>query len=592
MNVESVADLCSLDTRLAKLGRGVGAMRLRIGEGLSKLESLGGIHALGYPTLESYAREALGRSGRWGGDARALARRLQTLPALRAALLSGALTTSMVELVVRVATPEDDAAWVARAKHLTVRQMRVHLEQDRLMDLEDDASVPRSTITVQVTRVEALAFERTRAIVEAVGATRGPGGIGAVEAMLAEGLGELLARDPDIDLPSTIGGACESADEACRVAERAELALLRERCEAAAESAVPPEEVDPVALEEVAAIGSDGSDDGADGDDVAAVDRALRRAADELARRDVELASLAARAHERELWRVLRFASFDHYCRERIGLSPSSVTTRVALAGRLAQLPEVAHALVSGRIGYESATIVARVASPTTVYAWIERAAERTVKHLREEVDAVQLVARVEQQDLRRPGVGLLPPDAETLEAAQSVERAALSIVTGRLDDLLGGPQMSGTALEADEIDLPTTTLRLSVSDEVASFWRGVEGVHRFACDGQESFVTFLVRSVATSWGGAIEADVAYANIYERDRWRCTSPICRSRNVTPHHLVFRSHGGGEQPGNLVSLCEACHLDLVHLGRMRVTGDAGTGLQWHADGWGVAGRVLG
>jgi len=207
------------------------------------------------------------------------------------------------------------------------------------------------------------------------------------------------------------------------------------------------------------------------------------------------------------------------------------------------------------------------------------------------------LVARVEQQDLRRPGLGLLPPDVETLEAARSVERAALAIVTGRLDDQLGGKmggqmsgQMSGTALEAADINLPTTTLRVSVSDEVARFWRGVEGVHRYVCDGDESFVTFLIRSVAASWGGAIEADVAYANIYQRDRWRCASPICRSTNVTPHHIVFRSHGGGEEAGNLVSVCEKCHLDLVHLGRIHVSGDAERGLLWATRGWGVENRA--
>ncbi len=595
MNREDVADLWSLDARLAALGRGVGAMRLRIGEGLSKLESLGGIHALGFPTLESYAREALGRSGRWGGDARALARRLQVLPALRAALISGTLTTSMVELVVRVATPEDDADWVARGAQMTIRQMRVHLKQDRLIELEEDTPPARATISVRVSRVEALAFERARAMVEAVGATRGPGGIGAVEAMLAEGLGVLLARDPDIDLPATIGGAYESEGEALR---RAELALLHEQCESAAESAVPPEAVDvidAVLLGEVADGLSEELPDGlADGlpddlaDDVAGVDRALRRAAEALARRDVELAQLAARAHESELWRVLRFASFDHYCRERIGLSPSSVTTRIALAGRLARLPDVAHALVNGRIGYESATIVARVASPQTVQAWVERAAERTVKHLREEVDAVELVARLEQRDLRRPSPELFPPDAQTLDDAQAVERAALAIFAGRLSESLCADeqpaQLSGTALEAVAIDLPMTTLRLSVSDEVERFWRGVEGVYHYALDAGETFVAFLVRAVAASWGGAVDGGVAYSTIYERDRWRCASPICRSRNVTPHHVVFRSHGGGEQPGNLVSLCEACHLDLVHMDRMNVAGDAGSDLHWHAEGW--------
>src|SRR5262245_33439236 len=101
--------ITGIDERLATLGRGLGAMRLRIGEGLLRLEAVDGVRSLGFPSLEAYAREALGRSGRWGADVRALARRLSTLPRLRSALSDGALSCSMVELVARVATVENDA---------------------------------------------------------------------------------------------------------------------------------------------------------------------------------------------------------------------------------------------------------------------------------------------------------------------------------------------------------------------------------------------------------------------------------------------------------------------------------------------------
>ncbi len=424
--VKDVADLWRIDVRLAQLGRGVGAMRLRIGEALCKLDARGGIQALGFPTLESYAREALGRSGRWGGDARVLARRLAGLPALRAALGSGTLTASMVELVARVATPEDEVAWVARARSMTVRAMRVLIRAERLAVLAEDDDRPalRSTITVTVDRIEAWAFERARAMVEAVGAARGDD---AIEAMLAEGLGEILARDADVDLPSGICGdaGVDEVDSIGARAERAELALLRERGEAAAEAAVPPD-VD------VVEMAADEVDDGAPGDDVAElteVDRRLRAVARELARRDVELAQLARLALDLELWRVLRFSSFDHYCRERIGLSPSSVATRIALARRMVALPEVEDALTTGSVGYEAATLVARVAGPITVGAWLERAAARTVKHLREEVDAVELVARVEGREVRREG----PPDAELLANVYAVERAANGVVMGQV---------------------------------------------------------------------------------------------------------------------------------------------------------------
>jgi hypothetical protein len=37
--------------------------------------------------------------------------------------------------------------------------------------------------------------------------------------------------------------------------------------------------------------------------------------------------------------------------------------------------------------------------------------------------------------------------------------------------------------------------------------------------------------------------------------------------VTPHHLQFRSRGGGDEDENLASLCVWCHLHGVHEGRI-------------------------
>jgi len=54
--------------------------------------------------------------------------------------------------------------------------------------------------------------------------------------------------------------------------------------------------------------------------------------------------------------------------------------------------------------------------------------------------------------------------------------------------------------------------------------------------------------------------------------------------VTPHHVKFRSRGGGEERANLISLCERCHLDLVHSGWLLVSGAAPDGLAWEALGW--------
>jgi hypothetical protein len=59
-----------------------------------------------------------------------------------------------------------------------------------------------------------------------------------------------------------------------------------------------------------------------------------------------------------------------------------------------------------------------------------------------------------------------------------------------------------------------------------------------------------------------------YFGVYRRDAFRCTSPVCTRRDVTPHHLKFRSHGGGDDAENVASLCVWCHLHGVHEGRIR------------------------
>jgi len=339
------------DDRIAALGRGLGALRLALGEGLLR-PSTGDIHDFGFPTFESYVREALGRTGRWGADVRGLARRLRDLPHLGAALASGRLSLSVVELVARLATPDDEAEWVDRvtARGVNVRQLRAELK-DKKLEVHDDALAPRVSIAISVDRVDAWArspgfailakaFEQARIMVEAVGARRGDE---TIEAMLAEGLGALLASHPDIDLPATLGGALDVAGAEAR-AFRLALQALRERAEAAVEAMRPNDDVAPPAV--LVVTWPDADDPTA----AVAIDEQLRSLAATLAMRDIELGELACAIVDHEAWRTFGYASFDHYCRERIGLAPSSVATRVALTHRFGNVPEVRTALAAGRI--------------------------------------------------------------------------------------------------------------------------------------------------------------------------------------------------------------------------------------------------
>ena len=67
--------------------------------------------------------------------------------------------------------------------------------------------------------------------------------------------------------------------------------------------------------------------------------------------------------------------------------------------------------------------------------------------------------------------------------------------------------------------------------------------------------------------------------LHDRDRHRCDSPVCKSRSATNHHVRYRAHGGGDEPENQITLCEFCHLDGEHGGRLRVRGTASKPEWW-------------
>ncbi len=59
------------------------------------------------------------------------------------------------------------------------------------------------------------------------------------------------------------------------------------------------------------------------------------------------------------------------------------------------------------------------------------------------------------------------------------------------------------------------------------------------------------------------------------------STTARPRRVGCPVPAGDPRGGGDEPSNLVSLCDKCHLSLVHGGHLTVTGQAPHALDWSA-----------
>jgi hypothetical protein len=573
----------ALDLALSRVALGVGVLQLAMAEGLEALARCGGHHELGFASIEVYGLERCERSARWVQGSRALARRLAGLPALRRAVIAGEIGVSMAQVIAGVACAKDEEWWLAEAHTRTVQKMRAlvkeraenplsaagppaALEGQISAEEENDA---RATLTVTVDREAGWLFEAARMLSKQMGDRTLEE---TLEALLAEGSSSLWAEmDRDAIVPFD-----ETLDE--RAAQRAwesELSRFREEAEARCERRIGERpRARPDLPTELTWEGS-----------AEHMDAQLRRVAAELVRRDLVLGELAESFWTADGWRRLGYATKSQYARERLGMSLSSVKAKRALARRARALPRLREAVDARELGYEAARLVASVASPETADAWVERARERTVKHLREETDAAQMLGRV--------GVdtAMTPPSEATMGKLGALERRIVSGATLQSDERRISADDDGaavgTTLQSDERQISAggdlrargrVTLKFRVSDGTQRHYRWLERLYLRHGPRAGSFFRYLCLSFIAVWRERSGVEPAYAHIYARDLHRCTNPVCSRRDLNPHHLKFRSAAGDESDENLTTLCVWCHLEGVHGGRLHVEPPA-SAMKW-------------
>lgn len=116
----------SIDRAMRRISRQLAEREVAIGELADRFWKADGWRRLGYATSAQYAKERLGMSIASLTDRRQLALRLNDLPSLKWALLSGDIGFEAAYLTAVVATRETDEAWALRARDRTL----VHLEED------------------------------------------------------------------------------------------------------------------------------------------------------------------------------------------------------------------------------------------------------------------------------------------------------------------------------------------------------------------------------------------------------------------------------------------------------------------------------
>ncbi|GAO05497.1 HNH endonuclease signature motif containing protein [Anaeromyxobacter sp. PSR-1] len=220
--------------------------------------------------------------------------------------------------------------------------------------------------------------------------------------------------------------------------------------------------------------------------------------------------------------RLSGYGSFREYVEERLGLPARAVEQRVALEARLAASPALEEARRRG-VSYEKLRVLARLREPD-IAPWIPRALDATCVVLRREVEG----EREGQLRARGELVAPLPRGVAVLLAA------AIASVRERHGHALS----TGTCI-------------------------AVIAFH------------FLV-----TWGDAPgRSPTRSRRIRERDSGWCQVPGCSRHAAHAHHIDFRSHGGGDDPENLVGLCAFHHLRCIHGGYLAVLGRAPGALVW-------------
>src|SRR5438093_2599178 len=482
-----------------------------------------GHHDLGFSRLGDYSRERLGISAREHQSLATVSARLERLPQLRAAFADGVLSWAQIRLLTAVATPEDEAEWLARAEGRTVRALAAVMRTPP--DGEDDDAARfrlRCPRRVRLLWQEVVALARRMAGSDL---TQGQ----AAEAIAAEGLSARPrcaetwpAAEPPVPTPA-------DPDETRAVFADLDWSAIRD--------AVPHD--------------IDGLEADGDGVDPFALDARMRAVLRAMRRIDWQLGRLLRVFLDRRLYRLMEFPSAERYVTERLGLSPRKARALVAVERKTWQADAFGEAYRAGDLSWVRALTLLPVVAESTAAAWVERAGAVPVRRLADEVEwALTLRDGLAPIMPPAPGASLALDERQLCTRpewefpdAEVTFWAPVSVVALFRSAILAFAHPRGSLVEGLE------SLLLHVKSE----WEG-QPRHRdpvFACDG----------------------------------WRCAVPICTARReLHDHHVVFRSRGGSNERENRISICVWHHLCGVHDCRVWAAGEAPGGIPREC-GWG-------
>lgn len=492
------ADHC--EVLLAWAARYQGALDVSIAEGLDALRQGDRLAQLACH-LDDYAREVLDLRKRAAQALARLGRELRTRPLLREAMRAGRVRLRAAQTILGVAVGEAEAAWVERAEQLTVRQLEAAVRSVGAAGEEDEPWIP---LGVQLRPDEREAVDEALALAGelAPGLSR----MERLEVLAQEYLGE-HPTDAEPDPTRTLGRAIRT--ERADTARRAVLEDETERWAALRQLGQVP-------APDVRFCETDTAQD---------IDAVLRQLARARAEWDDVLGYCAAAIRKGKAYQLLGFASFRHYCDERLGLSARAVEERARTEERRWVSPALQDAHRQG-LPFEKLRLLSRLPE-SEITRWIPRAQALTCVALRRELEGE---AERQMRARRSLAVPLPLRIAALLAAAVQVvrERAGAQLGLGRC-------------------------------------------------------IAIIARHFRDTWRCSVKRSRSRSRkVRDRDGW-CQVPGCSHRATHAHHVLFRSHGGGDELDNQVGLCAFHHLHCIHGGYLRVVGRAPDQLRWSLKG---------
>ncbi len=243
-------------------------------------------------------------------------------------------------------------------------------------------------------------------------------------------------------------------------------------------------------------------------------------------------------ADRRSLHTKRGFSSIGDYAMELIGVKPQKAQYLVFIADRLEKLPVIAAAFNAGELPWTKAREIVRVATLETEQEWLEKAKKLSNRDLEKAV---------------RKHEGTGSGEFVTLTISMPVELLSVWHDTYELAE-----RVSGGELEKWQV------LEPALAEFMSTYLAAAEENQRALFETEdEKGLSYEVRDA----------------VFTRDGYQCVFPGCSARKtLDPHHILYKSRGGSDDPSNIVSLCRIHHA-LIHKGTCSVTGRVGVDLKF-------------